>query len=154
MAYSKENKKEIVDFICNEIAEGKSLRQVFKENEELPDTKTFYSWIDDDEEKLQQYARATEHRQDLIFEDILNIADTPKIGIKTKTTEKGIETMEGDMIEHRRLQVDARKWMLAKMNPKKYGDKVFQDHTTDGKPLKIISLGNGIDPDKTSPEAE
>ena len=27
------------------------------------------------------------------------------------------------MIEHRRLQVDTRKWMLSKMLPKVYGDK-------------------------------
>jgi hypothetical protein len=30
------------------------------------------------------------------------------------------------MIEHRRLQVDARKWILARMDPKKYGDKIEQ----------------------------
>ena len=27
------------------------------------------------------------------------------------------------MIEHRRLQIDARKWLIGKMAPKKYGDK-------------------------------
>lgn len=58
-------------------------------------------------------------------EDILDIADTPQIGAVTKTKPDGsVETREGDMIEHRRLQVDARKWLASKLKPKKYGDRV------------------------------
>lgn len=57
--------------------------------------------------------------------EIIKIADTPVVGIKKKTNEKGeVETTEGDMIEHRRLQVDARKWAASKLAPKKYGDKL------------------------------
>jgi hypothetical protein len=41
------------------------------------------------------------------------------------------------MIEHRRLQVDARKWMLAKALPKLYGDRIAAELTgKDGAPLK------------------
>lgn len=38
------------------------------------------------------------------------------------------KTTTGDMIEHRRLQIDARKWRLSKMAPKRYGDKSALDH--------------------------
>jgi hypothetical protein len=62
-------------------------------------------------------------------EEILQIADTPRIGVKTKTTEDGIEVTEGDMIEHRRLQVEARKWLLSKLVPKKYGDLQKVEHS-------------------------
>ena len=34
-----------------------------------------------------------------------------------------------DTIQHRRLQVDSHKWMLGKMNPKKYSDKIQVDTT-------------------------
>jgi len=60
------------------------------------------------------------------------------IGMKTKINEKGeAEIVEGDMIEHRRLQVDARKWMLAKMLPKKYGDRTTLAGDP-GAPLSIL----------------
>ena len=31
------------------------------------------------------------------------------------------------MIEHRRLRIDARKWALARMSPRKYGDRQTTD---------------------------
>jgi hypothetical protein len=33
-------------------------------------------------------------------------------------------TRTGDMLGHRRLQVEARKWYAAKLAPKKYGDRL------------------------------
>jgi hypothetical protein len=71
----------------------------------------------------EQYARARETQADVIFDEMIEIADTPRTGIKKKTTASGVEINEGDMIEHRRLQIDARKWVLGKLRPKKYGDK-------------------------------
>ncbi len=54
-----------------------------------------------------------------------------------KVTEKGTETRTGDMIQHRRLQVDARKWMLAKALPNIYGDKLTAEVTgKDGGPIE------------------
>lgn len=97
---------------------------------ETPAPETFYKWISNNETRAKDYARACESRADLIFEEILYIADNPQEGTTTKETEKGVEVITGDMIQHRRLQVDARKWILSKMNPKKYGDKL--DVTTDG----------------------
>jgi hypothetical protein len=37
------------------------------------------------------------------------------------------KTVTGDMIERSRLQVDARKWLLSKLRPDKYGDRVAMD---------------------------
>ena len=54
-----------------------------------------------------QYARACEMRADEVFDEMLDIADDK----------------EGE-VNHRRLQVDTRKWVLSRMAPKKYGDKL------------------------------
>ncbi len=89
----------------------------------MPSSQTFYKWIDEDEIKSKQYARATSVRADSIFEDILYIADNVELGHTEKEKDGEIETTTGDMIQHRRLKVDARKWYLSKLNPKKYGDK-------------------------------
>ena len=128
MAYSKEQIEETFNSILQDIEHGYALRTVLK-NADNPSSRTFYKWLDEDEVKVKQYVRACEARAEQIFEDILNIADTTEEGVTTKETENGIETTTGDMIQHRRLKVDARKWMLGKMNPKKYSDKIQVDTT-------------------------
>jgi hypothetical protein len=91
----------------------------------MPSESAVRQWaLEDREGFAAQYARARELGYERLAEDILEIADTPKIGVKTVNKATGVETTEGDMIEHRRLQVDARKWMLSKMLPKKYGEKI------------------------------
>jgi len=148
MAYKPKEIEEIFNEICRQIAEeGKSLRSVLL-SDNMPTSQTFYKWVDSSEEKTVHYVRATDKRADLIFEEILHIADTPKEGTTTKETEKGVEITTGDMIQHRRLQVDARKWMLGKMNPKKYSDKNTTIHEGGDQPIQtIVSLGGGTKPE-------
>ena len=71
--------------------------------------------------------------------------DTPQKGTKTVRRGEGenstVETTEADMIEHRRLQIDARKWLIGKMAPKKYGDKQQIEHAgPDGGPITLEAL--------------
>ena len=91
-----------------------------------------------------KYSRAREIGYARLAEEIVKISDTPLLGEKktvkpltmrnsdgdiVPTGEFLEETVTGDMIEHRRLQVDTRKWMLSKMLPKIYGDKQTLEHT-------------------------
>ena len=125
--------------ICARLAEGQSLRAICRD-ETMPDARTVFRWLEVDEDFRQQYARAREAQADALADEIVDIADTPVLGKKTKTTADGVEVTEGDMIEHRRLQVDARKWTAAKLRPKKYGEKI--DHSLtgrDGGPIIIQS---------------
>lgn len=69
----------------------------------------------------EQYARAMEARADKFAEEILEIADDGRND--TYVTENG-EATNHDVIARSRLRVDARKWLAAKMAPKKYGEKV------------------------------
>ena len=83
------------------------------------------------------YARAREIGYATLFDEMLEIADTPQQGVTTKESDKGTETRTGDMIEHGRLRVDTRKWMLAKALPKVYGEKLAAEVTgKDGQPLQ------------------
>lgn len=117
--------REVFDAICEKLAEGRSLRSICREDD-MPSIGTFLRWVDERPELADHYARARALCIDALAEDILDIADTPQMGQKSVSKATGLEITEGDMIEHRRLQVDARKWLLAKMAPKKYGDKVEQ----------------------------
>jgi len=140
MAYDKDK---IFPLILSEIEKGASLRSILR-REDMPNQNTFFEWIDRDEEKAKQYVRATEKRADSIFEDILSIVDENTND--TILLDDGREIVNNDVIQRARLRMDARKWMLGKMNPKKYGEKIQQEHSGEIT-TNIISLGNGTKPE-------
>jgi hypothetical protein len=121
MAYSQEDKDNIFNTICEQLQKGRSLRSVIKD-EGMPDLSTFYVWLKEDEEKSKHYAYATEARAEMIFEDILKIADDNSSD--EVLNEDGIPIVNHDVINRARLKIDARKWMLSKMIPKKYGERL------------------------------
>ena len=130
MAYSEENKLIAFNTIIENISENcMSLRNALLQDG-MPSSKTFYIWLDEDEDKVKQYARACEIRADKIFDDILDIADDTSRD--KRVTEAG-EVTDNEVIQRSRLRVDARKWYLSKLSPKKYGDKL--DVTTDGEKI-------------------
>lgn len=133
---------DIAAIICERIADGNSLRTICAEDG-MPNKATVLRWISSKDAFRDQYARAREAQADALFDEILAIADAPLIGEKIKIDKDGNkEITRGDMIEHRRLQVDTRKWMASKLLPKKYGDKQQLEHSgVDGAPLvPIINL--------------
>lgn len=82
-----------------------------------------------------QYARARESQADKMAEDILSIADEAVVEAKHQG-EDVILDISASAVARNKLRVDARKWLAAKMAPKKYGDKVVNEHTgTDGAPI-------------------
>lgn len=115
--------EELADRICERLADGESLRSICAD-EEMPDKSTVFRWLAANETFRDQYARAREAQADTLFDEILHIADTPQMGEKTEVSDGKIKVVSGDMIDHRRLQVDARKWMAGKLRPKKYGERL------------------------------
>lgn len=110
--------------ICARLAGGEPLTRICRD-EHLPDVATVYRWLIAKESFREMYARAREDQADTLADEIQAIADEPMVGVKTTTKPNGdVEKVEGDMIEHRRLRVDARKWIAAKLKPRKYGDKL------------------------------
>lgn len=117
--------KHLEDFkyVIQSIERGQSLRDAVKG---LMSKGTFYQIVDSNEEYKNQYARACEERENSIFEDILVISDDSSAD--TYTDDDGNEHTNNEAIQRSRLRIDARKWMLSKMRPKKYGDKVELDN--------------------------
>ena len=143
MAYSKEDKENIFNTIFDAIESGKSLRYALLQ---VPlSSKTFYEWIEEDEEKVKQYARVTELRAEALLDEMFDIVD--ETSHDTITTDKGQEIPNGEWMQRSRLRYDARKWLIGKLNPKKYGDKIQNEHSGEIKST-IISLGNGINPNE------
>lgn len=121
MAYSDKEIRITLDNIYHEISKGASLRKVLKDKD-MPHSRTFYKWIEADDEELARYTRAREERQDKIFEDIMEIADDSSQD--ERVTEGGNVVFNSEFAARSKIKIDARKWMLGKMNPKVYGDKI------------------------------
>lgn len=124
--YTEEQIETMFSNILDEIESGRAVRNILKDDG-MPDGKTFYKWLDSDETKVQRYARACEKRADAIFEDIIEIADDSSND--TTVNAQGDFIANTEFIQRSRLRVDARKWVVSKLNPKKYGDKIEQTHT-------------------------
>ena len=120
MAYSDIDIEKIFSEVVNRIFNGESLRAILRDSH-MPSSQTFYNWLDSDNDKSKRYARACEARADAIFDEILDIAD--ETSNDTVTTDTG-EYPNTEWINRSRLKVDSRKWIVSKLNPKKYGDKI------------------------------
>lgn len=135
MAYTPAEQKILFDRVIKLIESGSSLRSACRQKD-TPNVTTFLDWCDKDEKRAERYARATLNRAEVIFEDILNIADENYKD--TYVDADGLERTDHDVIQRARLRVDARKWVLAKMHPTKYGDKI--DVTSDNEKIGLLPI--------------
>lgn len=120
----------MADAIIEWISEGKPLRE-FCRQPNSPAWRTVYDWMDANSDFAARFARARDMGADAIAEEALEIANTPLEGVRRETGGKdGDKNVYEDMLGHRKLQVETRLKLLAKWNPKKYGDKI--DHTLAG----------------------
>ncbi len=116
------------DEICEEIAfTEKGLEKLCEDFSHWPSARTIHRWIETNEVFRQKYARARERQADYLAQQIIEIADD---GRRDYTVdEEGHETVDHDHIARARLRVDARKWAASKLAPKKYGDKIQNEHS-------------------------
>ncbi len=127
--------QEIADKVCERIAEGASMRTVCSPDD-MPGLSTVFRWLRIFPEFREQYARATEERTEAMSEEILDIADDGSNDMMTIQKGNASYEIENKEVTNRsRLRVDTRKWLMSKMKPKKYGDKL--DMTTNGKDLPV-----------------
>lgn len=118
--------QDLADQICERMANGESLRQVCRDAP-MPHRRTVFRWIDDQPKFAHQYARAREALQEHWADEILDIADEGSNDFMDRKNDSG-ETIDRvvdhEHISRSRLRVDTRKWLLSKLAPKKYGEKV------------------------------
>ncbi|KRR21895.1 hypothetical protein [Bradyrhizobium retamae] len=129
---------ELVAVICARMAEGVSLRSICLADD-MPDKATVFRWLAAHKEFRDQYARAREARADAMAEEILEISDDDSDDAITDP-ETGATRINAEFVARSRLKVDTRKWLMARMAPKVYGDKVTQElQGPDGGAIKTIS---------------
>ena len=122
--------QEKADALCVRLASGQSLRKAC-EAEGGPDPSTVLRWAEQRPEFAQQYAQARARGYQLLADEIIEISDDSSEDVIQ--TDRG-PVVDAERVARSRLRVDSRKWMLSKMLPKIYGDKL----TLDGDPDKPI----------------
>ena len=116
--------EELADRICERLLNGDSLRQICAD-ESMPNRSTVYRWMDENEAFAAKCARAREaqgdYMDDLIYDEARECTN--------------------DNFQAARVRISAYQWRASKLKPKKYGDRITQEHTgPGGAPLEQPSV--------------
>ena len=117
---------EIADEICHRISGGASVKTICA-SEGMPSMQTVFKWLREQSSFAENYTRATAERADAVFEEMFAIADDGSND--TYIDDEGKVRVDTDIVNRSRLRIDTRKWALARMAPKKYGDKIETVHS-------------------------
>ncbi|HDR8953372.1 TPA: terminase small subunit protein [Burkholderia vietnamiensis] len=117
--------QELADTICEHLVSGLSLRQI-EAIEGMPSKTTILRWLADDRftSFRDQYARARDMQAEGMADEILEIADDGRndwMEIQNRDGDNIGWKVNGEAVQRSRLRIDARKWLLSKLLPKKYG---------------------------------
>lgn len=109
--------EELAAYICERIASGESLNKICLPDD-MPNKASVYLWLTKHQAFSDMYTRAREDQADTLADEIADIADDLT-----------------DDPNSRRVRVDARKWVAAKLKPRKYGDRTDHNVALSGKVL-------------------
>ena len=115
---------EIFTQICEITANTSKGIQVIMQDYDIS-VGTFWNFKESSPERIEQYTRAKQMQLLVLAGEILTISDD-----KTDDTLDGEfgKTGNSAAVNRAKLQTDTRKWLLSKLAPKEYGDKVAVEH--------------------------
>ena len=115
--------------IIEQLSDGIPLREICRQAN-MPAWQTVYDWMIQSESLSVAIARARELGQDAIAEDTLQIVDSePERGPDGK--------IDPAWVALQKIKVEQRLKLLAKWNPKRYGDRVDIGNADD-KPFQVL----------------
>lgn len=126
---------ELAHEICLRLSSPESMLSICKD-EHMPDRGTVARWMATRPDFASAIAHARELQAEAFAEDIIAIADDAAGDVTMSADGKPVVNWES--VQRAKLRCDARRWYASKLSPKKYGDKVVQEHTgPDGGPMTI-----------------
>jgi hypothetical protein len=116
--------------ICEELADGRSLIQIC-ETEGMPNRRTVQRWLLADAEFRQLYDAARRIGCDMLGEAAHDDAMAAR----------------GEEVPAARLRLDATKWYISKLHPRKWGDRLINEHGgIDGRPVVLQAVSAPMPP--------
>ena len=113
--------EELISNIFSRVSNGESINKICSAPD-MPNRKSFFEWVQNSEDIQRRYELAIVARTDFYAEEIIEIADDGSRD--TYIDSEGNERTDNEVVARAKLRMDARKWFVSKMNPKKYGDKL------------------------------
>jgi hypothetical protein len=126
------------------ISQGKTLRDYCRKKGK-PSRREVDYWRAEDSAFASRFAKARELGFDVIAEECMAIADTPVVGTETEVTSDGKKVKMADMLGHRKLQIETRLKLLAKWDPRRYGEKIAIGGDADAPPINISDRDRQIE---------
>lgn len=148
MAYSDEEKAEIIAHVLVQVASGRFVSRVFREDQtttsgvKMPAASTFWLWVfqDESDEVSDKLVRARDYGIEALLDETIDIADETEFD--TVRDDNGNDRPNSEWISRSRLRVDTRVKLAQMLKPKKYGQKV--DVTSGGEPIKADETTRAI----------
>jgi hypothetical protein len=131
---------EIGAAICERLEKGESLRAICRD-EGMPAESAVRRWALDDVGGFHaQYMRAREIQYLAMAEELTEIADDARNDWMAVQDDDGGEAyrLNGEHVQRSRLRTDTRKWLLSKMLPKVFGDKLAHTGPDGTGPAKVV----------------
>lgn len=131
--------------ICARMAEGQSLREICRD-EAMPGQRTVFQWLQKHSEFAQQYAKAREQLLEHWADEIVEIADDGSNDWIERQNRDGstYEVVDQEHINRSRLRVDTRKWLMSKLGPKKYGERLMHAGDDNADPISVRKIVTGV----------
>jgi len=130
--------QEIADEICEVISTTSlGIRRLRKKPEykHWPNPNTIFDWRNKYPSFDEQYTRAKKQQAHVLADEILEIADN--VSKDFKIVDGKVKTSHED-INRAKLRIDTRKWLLSKVLPKIYGDKLLEEKGIDATLLEKL----------------
>jgi hypothetical protein len=115
----------IVDTICNRMANGESLRQICRD-ESMPCRTSVLKWLREHGDFAVQYARARQLLLEYWEDEQVDIADDGSNDWIDREVKGGrtIRVLDAEHVQRSQLRINTRKWLMSKLAPRKYGEKL------------------------------
>lgn len=123
---------ELIEAICARLSTGEPLRQICR-TEGYPGYRTVFDWIEKMPEVAAAVAKARAAGEDALAEECLEIADDASndwMERHSKDGEVAGVQLNREHVDRSKLRIYTRLQLLAKWNPKKYGDQVKVEQKT------------------------
>ncbi len=146
---------ELGERICRRLAGGESLKAICRDAD-MPCFQDVHEWVRDLPAFRAQYAIAREVGYLLLGDGLLEIADDSTNDWMECRSDDGARAWRenGETVQRARLRLDTRKWILAKMLPKIYGDKMQHANAAgDGNQVTEV-VYRWAGPEKNTPATE
>ena len=117
--------EELCKAICGWIKQGYTLRQI-EALPNMPTKSTIIRWLGEHDEFCDQYARAREIQALVMVDELMEIADDSRNDwIERENKDGQLEiAFNSEAVQRSKLRSDTRKWLMGKMAPKRFGDKM------------------------------